>query len=85
MVAGSPRGFTEASDNASRDPPDNKGNDTQTGLLGDGSSRWRDVNEVVQLNTVKNGMSYTDVREVHAEGSAVDTWPSADLLFSACT
>ena len=84
-IAGCPRGFAKASDNASSDPPDDNGNDTKAGLLSDGSGRWRDVNEVVQLNTVENGVSDADVREVHAEGSAVDTWPSPDLLFSAST
>ena len=79
-VARSPRGFAKTGNNASRDPPDDNSNDTQASLLGDGSGRRRNVNEVVQLNTVENGVSDADVREVHAEGSAVDTWPSPVCL-----
>ncbi|KAJ5122332.1 hypothetical protein N7526_009269 [Penicillium atrosanguineum] len=75
-IAGCPRGFAKASDNASSDPPDDNGNDTKAGLLGDGSSRWRDVNEMMQLNTVENGVSDADVREECPSAPMAELYPS---------
>lgn len=69
-IARFPGTFTETRDDASGDPPNNDSNYAESGFLGDGSSRGRDVKEVVKLDTVENGVAHADVREVHAEGLA---------------
>jgi hypothetical protein len=77
-------GLAQASDNTSSDPPNNNGNHAKSDLLSNSSGRRRDVNEVLQLDTVENGMAHADVREVHAEKLAVDTLAlSALALFRA--
>lgn len=76
-IAGFPGKFTKARDDASGDPPNHDSNHAEPSFFSDGSGRRGDVDEVMKLDTVENGVSHADVREVHAEGLAsVDTWPS---------
>lgn len=75
MVTRVSRKVAKAGNNASRDPPDNNSYHAESGLFGDGSGGWRNVNKMMQLNTIEYGVSDADVREVHAGGFAVDTWP----------
>lgn len=60
------REVAKAGNNASRDPPDNNSNHAESGLFGNGSGGRRNVNEMLQLNTIEYGVSDADVREVHA-------------------
>lgn len=62
-----PRQLTQTGDDASGDPPNNNSDHAKSGLLGNGGSRWGNVDEVVELNTVEDSVSDADVREVHAE------------------
>lgn len=68
MVTRIPRKVAKAGNNASRDPPENNSNHAESGLFGDGSSGGRNVNKMMQLNTIEYGVSDADVREVHAGG-----------------
>lgn len=68
-------GLAQASDNASGDPPNHNSNHAESGLLSNGSSRGREVNKVVQLDTVQNGVAHADVREVHAGELLLIRWP----------
>jgi hypothetical protein len=77
-------GLAQASDNTSSNPPNHNGNHGESDLLSNSSGRGRDVNKVLQLDTVENGVAHADVREVHAEELAVDTLAlSALALFRA--
>ncbi|KAJ5537138.1 hypothetical protein N7513_010324 [Penicillium frequentans] len=62
----SPGKFTETRHDASSDPPSHNSNHAKASFLSNGSSRGRKINEMMQLETVENGVSDADVREVHA-------------------
>lgn len=68
MVTRVSRKVTKAGNDASSDPPSDNGNHTESGFFGNGSDRGRNVNEMVQLNTVDNGVAHADVCKVHAGG-----------------
>lgn len=67
MVTRLSRKVAKAGDNTRSDPPDNNRDHTESGLFGNGSGRGRNVNKMMQLDTVENCMADADVREVHAE------------------
>lgn len=68
MITRLSRKVAKTGDNTRSDPPDNHGDHTESGLFGNGSGRGRNVNKMMQLDTVENRMADADVREVHAEG-----------------
>ncbi|KAJ5239221.1 hypothetical protein N7468_003840 [Penicillium chermesinum] len=75
----SPGTFAQAGYYASSDPPYHDSNDTETSLFRDSSSRGRNIHKMMQLDTIENGMTDTDVREVHAgnwAASMAELYPS---------
>ncbi|KAJ5098075.1 hypothetical protein N7532_005076 [Penicillium argentinense] len=82
-----PGKIAKTRDNTSGYPPNHNGNNAESNFFSDGSGGRRNVDKMMQLDTVENCVADADVREVHAEGlAAVDTWPSL-LICSphACT
>lgn len=59
--------IANARDDVGGDPADNNSDNAETGLLCNDSCRWREIEEMVKLYTVKDGVADTDVCEVHAE------------------
>jgi hypothetical protein len=59
----------KAGDNTSGDPADNNSNNAESDFFRNDGGGWRTIKEVVELYTVKNGVSNPYVCEVHAEGS----------------
>ncbi|KAJ5250019.1 hypothetical protein N7489_000429 [Penicillium chrysogenum] len=59
--------IAKAGYDTSGDPTDNNSNNAEAGLLCNNSGRWREIDKVMELYTIENGVADSDVCEVHTE------------------